>query len=121
MASLKGALTIEMIDVVKQTNGEQWVAVTIKNSGNKAFSSSIINLHVDTDSSLPGIQPFAAALEPATLNPGQTGSVSARIVDSAGSAIVAQNIGDTIPVEIVSTTTDGSTIREMTSATMSMS
>lgn len=120
-ASLKGAITVEGIDLVKQANGEQWLSVTVKNSGNKAFSSSHVNLHVDTDPAAGGIQPFTAALLPASLGPGQTGSISARIVDNAGAAIVAQNIGDAIPMEVVATATDGSTIREMASVVVGIS
>lgn len=120
-ASLKGSMTIENASVLKQTNGEQWLSVTIKNSGNKAFSSSVVNLQVDTDPSAIGIQPFTVSISPASLGPGQTGSVSARITDLTGSAIIVHNIGDMLPLEVVSTTTEGSTLREMMSVLVGIS
>lgn len=119
--SLKGAVIVEALDLVKQSNGEEYLSVTIKNAGNKAFSSTAVNLQVDTDSATSGIQPFSASPFPSVLSPGQTASVLARIVDSGGTAITSQNVGDTIPVEIVATTTDGSTLRELVSATMNLS
>lgn len=121
MASLKGSITVEIASINKQANGEQWFSATIKNSGNKAFSSSLVNIHIDTEPTTAGIQPFMATPSPSALNPGQTGSVSARMIDVEGSAIVAHNIGDILPMEIVATTTDGSTIREMTSVIVGIS
>lgn len=119
-ASLKGALTIETLSLVKQSNGEEYISITIKNSGNKAFVSTAINLQIDTDSTTAGIQPFTANPIPTALTPGQTASVMAQIVDSNGAAITSQNIGDTIPIEIIAITTDGSTVRELTSATVNL-
>ncbi len=120
-ASLKGALTIETVSLVKQSNGEEYLAVTIKNSGNKAFSTSSVNLQTDTDSTASGVQPFITTPSPSFLNPGQTASVMARLVNSAGTPITAQNVGDTIPLEVMVTTSDGSTIRQLTSVTVSLS
>jgi hypothetical protein len=120
-SSLKGALIVEAISLVKQSNGEEYISVTIKNSGNKAFVSSLVNLQIDTNTVTAGVQPFSANLVPAALSPGQTASITARIVNSTGAAITSQNIGDTFPVEIVATTTDGSTIRSLTSVTVSLS
>jgi flagellin-like protein len=119
-ASLKGTLTIESISVIKQSNGQEYLSLTIKNSGNKAFTSSSVNLQIDTNSALTGIQPFSASLLPAKLNPGQTASVTALIINSAGSAITSQNVGDVLPIEVLATTTDGSTIRELTSVLASL-
>lgn len=119
-ASLKGALTVEALSLVKQSNGEEYLSITIKNSGNKAFSSTSVNLQIDTDFATTGIQPFTSNPTPASLNPGQTASVTARIVDSVGTAITSQNVGDAIPIEIVAITTDGSTVRVLTSATVSL-
>jgi P pilus assembly chaperone PapD len=120
-ASLKGAMTIETASLVKQSNGEEYLAVTIKNSGNKAFTTSSVNLQTDTDSVTSGMQPFAANPSPSFLNPGQTASVMARLVNSGGTPITAQNVGDTIPLEVAATTSDGSTIRQLTSVTVSLS
>ncbi len=120
-ASLKGAVTIEAVSLVKQSNGEEYLSITIKNSGNKAFTSSSVNLQIDTDSASTGIQPFSASPLPAELNPGQTASITARLINSAGTAITSQNIGETTPLEIVVITTDGSTISELISVTMSLS
>jgi hypothetical protein len=120
-ASLKGAITVEALSLVKHSNGDEYLSITVKNSGNKAFSSSSINLQIDTDPTASGIQPFSAVPVPAALSPGQTASTMARIVDSADTPITSQNIGDALPVEIVATTTDGSTIRMLTSVTMSLS
>ncbi|HEX9846096.1 MAG TPA: archaellin/type IV pilin N-terminal domain-containing protein [Candidatus Nitrosotenuis sp.] len=120
-ASLKGAVTVEAVSLVKQSNGEEYLSITIKNSGNKAFASSSVNLQIDTDSASTGIQPFSASPLPAALNPGQTASVTARLINSAGTAITLQNIGETTPLEIVVVTTDGSTISELISVTMSLS
>jgi flagellin-like protein len=119
-ASLKGTLTVESMSIIKQSNGQEYLSLTIKNSGNKAFTSSSVNLQIDTDSASTGIQPFSASLTPARLNPGQTASVTARIINSAGSAITSQNVGDALPVEIIATTTDGSTIRDLTSVMVSL-
>ncbi|CDI05027.1 hypothetical protein NITUZ_140102 [Candidatus Nitrosotenuis uzonensis] len=120
-ASLKGSMTIENANVLKQTNGEQWLSVTIKNSGNKVFSSSVVNLQIDADPITVGLQPFTVPIFPATLGPGQTGSASARIVDVSGSPIIAHNIGDTLPLEVIVTTPEGSTLREMMSVSVRMS
>jgi flagellin-like protein len=120
-ASLKGTLIVEDANLLKQANGEMWLSVTIKNSGNKAFSSNIVNLHLDTNPSIAGIQPFVVTLQPSPLNPGQTASASAQVIDSAGFAITWPNIGDALPIEIVSTGTDGSTVREITSILVGIS
>jgi len=117
-ASLKGSLMVEGASLIKQSNGEEWLSVTIKNSGNKAFSTTLVSLQIDTDPAAPGIQPFVANPVPAALSPGQTASASARIVSSAGVPITDQNIGDTLPVEVTATTTDGSTVREIRSVTI---
>lgn len=117
-ASLKGSLMIEGASLIKQSNGEEWLSVTIKNTGNKAFSTTSISLQVDTDSASPGIQPFVTGPVPAAISPGQTASASSRVVNSAGVPITEQNIGDTLPVEVTAVTTDGSTVREMRSVTI---
>lgn len=121
IALLKGALTVEALSLVKQSNGEEYLSVTIKNSGNKAFTSISVNLQIDIDSGTAGIQPFTASPVPAALRSGQTASVTARIINSAGTAITSQNVGDALAIEIVATTTDGSTIRELMSATVGLS
>jgi flagellin-like protein len=121
IASLKGAVTVEAISLVKQSNGEEYLSITIKNSGNKPFTSSSINLQIDTDDALPGIQPFSVNPLPAVLNPGQTASITTQLVNAIGTAITSQNIGDAISIEIVATTNDGSTISELTSTIVSLS
>ena len=120
-ASLKGAVTIESISIVKQSDGKEYVSMTIKNSGNKEFQSSSAGLQIDTDPNSTGIQPFVVSFSPNLLRPGQTASAMSQITDSSGSPITSQNLGDVLPVEITVTTSDGSTIKELTSGMVRIS
>lgn len=121
ITSSRGAFVVEAVNIAKQANGEQWISITIKNTGNKAFSSSQINLQIDTDGAVDGIQPFTSEMSPSALNPGQTGSTTARITNGEGLPVVAHNIGDALPLEIVATMTDGSTVREVMLVSVGMS
>lgn len=120
VASARGAITVENLALIKNPSGELWLSATIKNSGNKQIDSSIVNLQVDTDSGISGIQPFSANPNPAALNPGQTASVFVRVVDSGGSPITSVDVGKSVPVEIRGTTPDGSVVTTPTSVMTSL-
>ncbi|MGQ0771529.1 MAG: hypothetical protein ACT4NT_01970 [Nitrososphaerota archaeon] len=121
VATLKGVVSVENAQLVKSSNGEEYISVTIKNSGNKHISTTTINLQTDTDSGVSGIQPFAATPLPTAMSPGQTSSVYSRIDFSNGTAVTSHNIGDNIPIEVIATTSDGSTVRSAASVTVSLS
>lgn len=112
-------LKIETVSLVKQSNGQEWLSVTVKNVGNKQLTGGAVSLQVDTDSGTGGIQPFTVNLTPATLNPGQTSSASALVVDTAGASITSQNFGDSIIIEATASGPDGSTVRHSSSVTVS--
>ena len=120
-ASLKGAVTVESLSIIKQSDGQEYISITIKNSGNKEFVSSSANLQIDSDLVTQGIQPFSVIFEPSTLNPGQTASAMSRLIDTGGNPIVSHNMGDVLPVEILVMTSDGSTIRELASGMIRLS
>lgn len=120
VASARGAITVENLALIKNPSGELWLSVTIKNSGNKQIDSTVVNLQVDTDSGTTGIQPFSANPTPAALNPGQTASVFVRVEDSTGSPITSVDVGQSIPVEIRGTTSDGSILTTPTSVMASL-
>lgn len=120
-ASLKGAVTVESLSIIKQSDGQEYISITIKNSGNKEFVSSSANLQIDSDLITQGIQPFSITFEPSTLNPGQTASAMSHLIDAEGNPIVSHNMGDVLPVEILVMTSDGSTIRELASGMIRLS
>ncbi|MEM2786156.1 MAG: hypothetical protein QXY15_06300 [Candidatus Nitrosotenuis sp.] len=121
VATLKGAISVENIQLIKSSNGEEYFSITLKNSGNKQIGTTTINLQTDIDTNTVGVQPFSTSPLPSSMNPGQTSSAYSRINFANGTAITSHNIGDHIPVEIVSTTSDGSTVRTIASVTVSLS
>ncbi|MEM3064455.1 MAG: hypothetical protein QW177_03685 [Candidatus Nitrosotenuis sp.] len=121
VASLKGVVSVENVQLIKSSNGEEYLSITLKNSGNKQIAATTINLQTDVDANTAGVQPFSTSPLPPTMNPGQTSSAYSRINFANGTAITLHNIGDHIPVEIVSTTSDGSTVRTTASVTVSLS
>jgi hypothetical protein len=121
VATIKGIISIENAQLIKSTNGEEYISVTLKNLGNKHIATTTVNLQTDIDTSISGIQPFAANPLPVAMNPGQTSSVYSRINFSNGSAITLHNIGDHIPMEVIATTSDGSTVRSASSVTVNLS
>ncbi|HXG73667.1 MAG TPA: hypothetical protein VNK44_02450 [Candidatus Nitrosotenuis sp.] len=121
VASLKGVVSVENVQLIKSSNGEEYLSITLKNSGNKQIAATTINLQTDVDANTAGVQPFSTSPLPAAMNPGQTSSAYSRINFANGTAITLHNIGDHIPVEIVSTTSDGSTVRTTASVTVSLS
>ena len=121
VATVKGVIMIENVNLVKTSAGEEYLSMTLKNAGNKALSSTAVNLQVDTNPGVSGVQAFSASPLPAVINPGQTASVYTRVNYSNGTAMTAHNIGDTIAVEVVGTAPDGSTARQPTSVTVNLS
>jgi hypothetical protein len=121
IATLKAVISIENAQLIKSTNGEEYISVTIKNSGNKHIVATTINLQTDTNTGVIGMQPFAVTPLPTQMSPGQTSSVYSRIVFSNGTAVTWHNIGDHIPMEIIATTSDGSTVRSASSVVVSLS
>lgn len=121
VSAVKGIILIENANLVKTTTGEEYLSLTLKNAGNKAMISTSINLQVDVSPNMSGVQIFAVSPLPATLNPGQTASVYARVNYSNGSAITTHNIGDTLAIEVIGVSTDGSTTRQSTSVTVNLS
>jgi len=118
--SMKNAVVIEQVSLVKTNTGDSFLSLTVKNEGNKKFTSSSGNLQVDTNGSVSGIQPFSVAPSPQALNPGQSASVYQRVVDSTGAPITNLVIGQTIPIEVTATAEDGSTVKTSTSVMVSM-
>lgn len=121
VATLKGVISVENVQLIKSSNGEEYLSITLKNSGNKQIAATTINLQTDVDANTVGMQPFSTSPLPSSMNPGQTSSAYSRINFANGTAITTHNIGDHIPVEIVSTTSDGSTVRTTASVTVSLS
>ena len=121
IATLKGVISIENAQLIKSTNGEEYISVTVKYSGNKHIATTTINLQTDTNANVIGMQPFTTTPLPLAMSPGQTSSVYSRISFSNGTAVTIHNIGDHIPMEIVATTSDGSTVRSASSVTVSLS
>ena len=121
VSTVKGVILIENVHLVKVTTGEEYLSMTLKNAGNKAMVSTAVNLQVDVDPNVSGIQVFSTSPLPTTLNPGQTASVYARVNYSNGSAMTAHNIGDTLAIEVVGVSPDGSTIRQPISVTVNLS
>jgi hypothetical protein len=121
IATVKAVISIENAQLIKSTSGEEYLSVTIKNSGNKHIATTIINLQTDTNANVVGMQPFTVTPMPSAMSPGQTSSVYSRIDFSNGTAMTTHNIGDHIPVEIVATTSDGSTVRSASSVTVNLS
>ncbi|HEY8111096.1 MAG: archaellin/type IV pilin N-terminal domain-containing protein [Nitrososphaerales archaeon] len=121
VSTVKGAILIENVNLVKVTTGEEYLSMTLKNAGNKAMTSTAVNLQVDIDPNVSGIQVFSTSPLPMTLNPGQTASVYARVNYSNGSAMTAHNIGDTLAIEVVGISPDGSTTRQPISVTVNLS
>lgn len=120
VAAVKGAITIESMSLIKNSSGETWLSVTIKNAGNKEIDTSAVNLQVDTDTGTAGLQPFTVNPTPQVLNPAQTASIFTRVDDSGGSPLTGLNLGQNIPVEILGTTPDGSTISVPSSVTVGL-
>jgi hypothetical protein len=121
VATIQGVVTIENVSLVKTTLGEEYLSMTLKNSGNKALSSTTVNLQVDTNAVTAGLQPFTVTPIPAALKPGQTTSVYSRVNNSGGTAMTSENLGDTIAIEVVGTTIDGSTVRQTATVAVSVS
>lgn len=121
VATIKGIISVENLQLIKSSTGEEYLSVTLKNSGNKYIQSVVVNLQTDTNQAMSGIQPFSITTQPAALSPGQTASAYSRVNLSDGSPMVSHNIGDNIPLEVVATTPDGSTVRTTTSVTVSIS
>lgn len=121
VAMLKGVISVENAQLIKSTNGEEYISVTLKNSGNKHIATTTVNLQTDTNTNLVGVQPFTAMPVPSSMSPGQTSSVYSRISYPNGTAITTHNIGDHIPMEIIATTSDGSTVRSASSVIVSLS
>lgn len=121
VSAVKGIILIENVNLVKTTTGEEYFSLTLKNAGNKVMISTSINLHVDVNPNISGIQPFSLSPLPMTLNPGQTASVYARVNYSNGSAITTHNIGDMLAIEVIGISPDGSTTRQPTSVSVNLS
>lgn len=121
VSAAKGVILIENANLVKITTGEEYLSMTLKNAGNKAMVSTAVNLQVDVNPNMAGVQAFSASPLPATLNPGQTASVYARVNYSNGSAMTTHDIGDTLAIEVVGISPDGSTTRQPTSVTVNLS
>jgi hypothetical protein len=121
IATVKAVISIENAQLIKSTSGEEYLSVTIKNSGNKHIATTTINLQADINDGVIGMQPFTTTPLPLAMSPGQTSSVYSRIDFSNGTAMTTHNIGDHIPMEIVATTSDGSTVRSASSVTVSLS
>ncbi|MGI0004726.1 MAG: archaellin/type IV pilin N-terminal domain-containing protein [Candidatus Nitrosotenuis sp.] len=121
IATLKGVISVENAQLIKSTNGEEYISVTLKNSGNKHISATTINLQADTNTSVIGMQPFTTTPLPLAMSPGQTSSVYSKISFANGTAMTIHNIGDHIPMEIAATTSDGSTVRTASSVVVSLS
>ncbi len=121
IATIKAVISVENAQLIKSTNGEEYISVTVKNSGNKHIATTTINLQTDTNAGVAGMQPFTTTTMPLSLSPGQTSSVYSRIIFSNGTAVTTHNIGDHIPMEIVATTSDGSTVRSASSVMVSLS
>ncbi len=121
VSAARGIILIENANLVKTTTGEEYLSMTLKNAGSKAMVSTAINLQVDVNPNVSGIQVFSTSPLPTILNPGQTASVYARVNYSNGSAMTTHNIGDTLAIEVVGISPDGSTARRPTSVTVNLS
>jgi hypothetical protein len=120
VSTMKGALMLENVNLVKISTGEEYLSATLKNVGNKALTNITVNLQVDTDLKTIGTQVFSVPSSPQSINPGQTTSVYARVTYSNGTAIVVHNVGDVLAIEMVGMTLDGSTTRMPTSVTVNL-
>ena len=120
VSAMKGIIMIENVNLVKTSAGEEYLSVTLKNIGNKALSHLAVNLQIDADPGLLGIQVFSISPTPESVNPGQTASVYTRLNYSNGTAMAAHNLGDVLAMEAVGTAPDGSTTRMPASVTVGM-
>lgn len=115
VSAVKSSIMIENMNLVKTSTGEEYLSVTLKNIGNKILATTAINLQVDTNLGVLGLQAFSTLPSPTSIQPGQTASVYTRINYSNGTAMINHNVGDVIAIEAVGTTPDGSTTRIPTS------
>jgi flagellin-like protein len=105
--SAKGQLTVEAIDLVKQTDGAVAFTITIKNSGNKPISAPTSYLNV----TLKGTE-YEVPLPSGGLQPGQSTSFIQNF-DAAHAGVFT--IGNTYTVTIKAKFDDGSTFTTTTS------
>ena len=96
---------------IQNAGDETFISANIKNTG----TTNIIDLDVvvltDTSTSKSGLQPFVTSVSPSPLQPGMTGSVYTKLVDTNGSSIRLPT-GQDIAVTINATTIDGSQLSE---------
>ena len=111
----KGELSVESIDLVKDTDGNVVFTITIKNSGNKPVDATkdVGYLKVTLD----GENDYDLVVEnilTSNLEPGQ--SVSAVLTNSEGGGLTkTYTVGDSYNVVIQAKFTDGSTFTTTTS------
>ncbi|QLH09302.1 archaellin/type IV pilin N-terminal domain-containing protein [Candidatus Nitrosotenuis sp. DW1] len=121
ISAVKNLILIENANLVKTTMGEEYLSMTLKNAGSKAIVSTTVNLQVDINPNVFGVQVFSTFPSPTSLNPGQTASVYARVNYLNGSAMTIHNVGDTLAIEVIGISSDGSTTRQPTSITVNLS
>lgn len=120
VSTMKSAIMLENVNLVKISTGEEYLSATLKNVGNKALTDIAVNLQVDTDLRTLGTQVFSVSPSPPSINPGQTTSVYTRVTYSNGTAMVVHNVGDVLAIEMVGMTPDGSTTRMPASVTVNL-
>jgi len=94
----KGQVSIESIDLVKDSTGKATFTITIKNTGNKPTSDVTVALASET----------AQSITPKTLEPGQSGTLV--LTDLTG-----YTVGNSYNVVVKATFTDGSSFTTTTS------
>lgn len=96
---------VSIVDV----GSSSYISANVKNTGNGEITDLEIIVEVDTDSGTGGVQPFEANFNPTTLQPGQTSTVNAEIVDT-GSSPISMSAGQEYLVTVNGTTADGGNI-----------
>jgi len=94
---------------ITKVGAVSYISANIKNTGNTDVNNMEILVEVDTDSATSGVQPFEAVFSPALIQPGQTGTVKAAVIDNAG-VDISMTAGSKILVTINGTTANGGSI-----------
>jgi len=85
------------------------ISANIKNTGNTDVTGMTVLVEVDADTATPGVQAFTVNFNPSTIQPGQSASVRAVIVDETG-ADISMPSGSQYLVSVNGITADGGSI-----------
>lgn len=104
--SAKGQVTVEAVDLVKQTDGKTTFSITVKNTGNKPVVSLTVTLAAEAEQNLQ-----VGGKNVSSDNPLQPGQSATLIYSPTGTYIV----GDSYNVVISAQFSDGSMFTSTTS------